>query len=64
MKTFKEILAEAKKYKGKFDHIEIPDHRQEEYDRHYDKIADRGGMSHGMSHDQIHERVLKVMGLI
>lgn len=60
MKPFKEILAEAKKYKGKYDHIEIPDHRQEEYDRHYDKIADRGGMSH----DQVHERVLKLMGLI
>ena len=60
MKTFKEILAEAKKAKVKYDQIEIPDHRQEEYDRHYDKISDRGGMVH----DQIHERVLTIMGLI
>jgi hypothetical protein len=60
MKTFKDILSEAKKSRGKYDHIEIPGHRREEYDDHYDKLSDRGGLSH----DQIHEIVLKKMGLI
>lgn len=60
MKSFKDILSEARKTRGKFDHIQIPEHRQEEYDQHYDKLYDRGGLTH----DQIHERVLRLMNLI
>jgi len=59
MKTFKDILAEAKKIKAQ-EEIKIPEERQQEYDEHYDKLFDRGGMSH----DQIHKEVLSKMGLL